>query len=464
MRFSLVKLVVSVLVSCAVVAGCSGADGPSALSDSGGDLTAPPTVRGAAKSSWCHGNETRACGVELKVEGDNVLCAAGKQTCSGGVWAECVVTQGAAADGPAATEQGYEEPSVSPRDGTVFIASLSETSSCETPCDPACYEYVEQPPGGVVLQPSVSGYYHQGTLEDLMAHAPAGFIDKGLKKPCVTVADCQFDFHCVAGSCVGFKPREVYAGCAKPDITTSFSCANNGVPTVPVCNRGTVVAPAGIPIYVLPGNSTQFPTCSPDKNPGKCFTKEPIPPGTCVDVTGCPGLQGNGNNTIMANPPGDPKSIDECTCSNNWTDWHGNSPCVLVPVYNTAPLEYSQIYQGVCPLGTRVQWQFFTYTSTTPLDSNVVFAVRTAATEADLINGTSHYVATAKATPLPNTQTCTMTGPTPCPMYLPKVLTNTVELTNEWLELQVTLNPSTDRSKAPTISQWDVTYTCPATE
>ena len=114
----------------------------------------------------------------------------------------------------------------------------------------------------------------------------------------------------------------------------------------------------------------------------------------------------------MVNPPKSPPSgtgnaawQDECYCSDNWGVWSGNAtPCVSTPNYNTAPVVYKQVYQGVCAAGSHVQWSYMAYQATTPSDSNVVFQAHTANTIAGLALPVSKTLATAKATPAPDTQ------------------------------------------------------------
>jgi hypothetical protein len=126
------------------------------------------------------------------------------------------------------------------------------------------------------------------------------------------------------------------------------------------------------------------------------------------------------------------------------------------------PSTYSQIYQATCPAGTKVQWGFLAYDTLTPGNSNVIFQARTAATAADLPLATFSALATAQAAP--DTQTCGMGGPSPCPVDLYTKLGGLPAAKQEFLELSMTLNPTIDKTAGPTVKSWDVTYSCPASE
>ncbi|HZF47668.1 MAG TPA: hypothetical protein VE093_03400 [Polyangiaceae bacterium] len=445
----------------------SGVEG-SGSSGSGGTDGGGPCVDGA----------TEECHVKVGQNGDVLTCLQGHRTCKDGAWEPC-----------AGELFSRLIPKTDPAAGSDLDSSQallkSDAGPCaNNPCDPSCAGYAEEPEGGITLTPFIVDYFYQGTLADAIALTPPGFIDKGMVTPCSTVNDCQFDFHCVANGvngvkcpsgaakcCVGYTPLEVDQKCPKPDITTSFACTLNNVPTVPVCNRGTVTAPAGITIYIFPGNSPQYPTCTPDNNPGVCQTSAPIPPGKCVNVTGCPGLVGNGTKTVMVNPQKLPNGMpnptwkDECYCGNNWSVWSGNAtPCIQSPNYDVQPATYSTTYQGVCPAGTRLQWSYLTWDAKTAGDSNVVFEARSATTQAGLANVAFTSLGTAKALPLPNTEKCSVAGPAPCPISVFNALGGEPGASNEFLELRITLNPSANKTSLPVLNSWQVAYSCPPSE
>jgi hypothetical protein len=381
---------------------------------------------------------------------------------------------------------------VNPND--VHILGLSDAGPCDNnPCDPYCQDFEEVPPadGGYQVVPTIEETYYTGSLEDALALTPPGFVSKGMKTPCSVTADCQFDSHCmptgtggvdcgvgVPNCCMAWAPSEFDATCAKPDATTGFACTQiingNKVPTIPVCNRGSVTLPAPTRIYIFPGNSAQFPLCVPDKDPYFCDTTVAVAPGKCINVIGCPGLNGNGTKSIMingplngggGNAPNNPNWRDECTCENNWGVWSGNNtPCY--PKYNYAAqtIVKNLVYQALCPVGTRPQWGYFTWNTTTPLDSNVLWDARIATTNAGLASASYVNLGNAKKTPTPDTQICSMTGPSPCPINLFTTFGGTPTAHSEFLEVRMTINPSSDKSTGATVNNWQITYSCPPSQ
>lgn len=124
-----------------------------------------------------------------------------------------------------------------------------------------------------------------------------------------------------AGTCIPWLPGQTNPGCPGMDLTVGVACTN----TIPVCNHGNTTVPAGIKIVHFPANSQQYPKCAPDLGQPSmvtCSTGQPIPPGTCISVTNCPGLIGN--REIMVNPPG-AGHVAECSCSDNWSLYSGGS-------------------------------------------------------------------------------------------------------------------------------------------
>jgi hypothetical protein len=58
---------------------------------------------------------------------------------------------------------------------------------------------------------------------------------------------------------------------------------------------------------------------------------------------------------------------------------------------------------------------------------------------------------------------CANTGPTGCPKDIYQKLGATAA---KWpfLELQMTLNPTTDKQFGPTVNSWNIAYSCPPNE
>ncbi len=143
------------------------------------------------------------------------------------------------------------------------------------------------------------------------------------------------------GKCKEWIPGQTDPSCAGIDLTVDVPCSNN----LPVCNHGTVAAPAGIRLVHYPANSNQYPKCDPDQGHPQmyeCFTTQPIPPGECTTAlqywdgaawkSGCDQLVGN--REIMINPQvqsGKPTpvgyagAVAECSCKDNWSLYSGGS-------------------------------------------------------------------------------------------------------------------------------------------
>jgi hypothetical protein len=123
------------------------------------------------------------------------------------------------------------------------------------------------------------------------------------------------------GVCTPWLPGQKDSTCGSADLAVGVPCNDN----IPVCNHGSVDAPAGVKIIHFPANSGQYPTCAPDQTHPQmytCTTTEPVPAGKCINVKGCPQL--TGNREIMVNPAG-PAHVAECTCRDNWSLYSGGT-------------------------------------------------------------------------------------------------------------------------------------------
>jgi hypothetical protein len=126
------------------------------------------------------------------------------------------------------------------------------------------------------------------------------------------------------------------------------------------------------------------------------------------------------------------------------------------------PTTYTHVYEATCPAGTKVQWGYLAYGTVTPGDANVVFSARTATTQAGLGSTSFTSLATAKAA-APDTQICSIAGPSPCPIDLYQKL-GVPGARQEFFELGIAMNPTTDKASGPTVTSWDLSYSCPASE
>ena len=190
------------------------------------------------------------------------------------------------------------------------------------------------------------------------------------------------------------------------------------------------------------------------------YTPSNGPPVPLAEVSG-PGACGAG---WYLDDPQNPTKVTLCpsTCSTVQADTGASVQVIAGCPGVYQPVTYQELYAPSCAPGQQVQWGFFAYDTVTPGDSNVVFQVRTAATQAGLASAPLTTVATAKATP--NTQVCPMGGPAPCPIDLFTALGGLPKAQQPFLELVYTLNPTTGNTLPPTVQSWEITYSCPFTE
>lgn len=411
----------------------------------------------------CSDGASQSCHITIGQENGVLTCYQGTQVCAGGAWSACA--DGSYSKRPAPLVHGGNDPGL-PSPGP---QALSGSTPCvNNPCDPSCQTFDEDPDGGIKPDATFVGSFQGGEITSI----PPGFVGKGIFEPCDGPEDCQFDHQCKlpGGDCVPWPSGGVDPACASADLTAGVPCTGH----VPICNRGSTVAPAGVVVYVYPGNSSHFPKCFPDLSDrdGECVVPAPINPGACVNITdaNCTKDKGNGqllagNRTVMVNPPVGAASGElkpECRCNNNWTDYHSGG-CQSQSVFGYAPSNYKQIYKSQCPQGTRVQWGYLAFDTTTPGDASVIFEVRTADPSTNGVFTALKKAATAKKAPLPDTQDCLMAGPAPCPVNLTSLL-GVAEAQYETLELIVTLNPTSDKTAGPTLNNWEITYSCPPSE
>jgi hypothetical protein len=166
--------------------------------------------------------------------------------------------------------------------------------------------------------------------EDYVCEGPAGAAPtpSSWTKVCVDAVKSVCAAQCGVGDppasggvCTPWLPGQKDSTCSGVDLAVGVPCNDN----IPVCNHGSVEAPAGIKLIHFPANSNQYPSCNPDQTHPQmytCATAEPIPPGTCINVKGCPQLVGN--REIMVNPSG-AGHVAECTCRDNWSLYSGGT-------------------------------------------------------------------------------------------------------------------------------------------
>jgi hypothetical protein len=186
-----------------------------------------------------------------------------------------------------------------------------------------------------IMDDGTSGKWNGKSCNDSYARVCEGPPEKMVKAPtpppawtsaCVALVAEECDARCdvdepssTAGTCKPWYPGEVDPACSGLDLAVGVPC--DGV--IPVCNHGQTAAPAGIRVVHFPANSQQYPLTDPDDSHPQmeeCFTSEPVPPGECINLTTCPGL--NGNREIMVNPG---TSVAECSQMDNWSLYSGGT-------------------------------------------------------------------------------------------------------------------------------------------
>jgi hypothetical protein len=76
--------------------------------------------------------------------------------------------------------------------------------------------------------------------------------------------------------------------------------------------------------------------------------------------------------------PKSTSAIEECDSLNNWsaTKLNPKVSCVPQTITTYTPFTVTRLFDAVCPQDTSPQWQFFTYTTSTPTDTRVEFRFR----------------------------------------------------------------------------------------
>ncbi len=159
--------------------------------------------------------------------------------------------------------------------------------------------------------------------------------------------------------------------------------------------------------------------------------------------------------------PGDPASMTLCplTCTEVQADRGARIEVELGcpdPAGGFAPAVRYQTYEAACPVDTGPQWGFLSYESVTPGDSSITFRVRVGDTPEEL--QAADFIDVATATSSPDTQSCPMYGPAPCPIDLYGLL-GTPSVTRQRLELEIAIDPKT-ATERPALDSWEVTYSC----
>lgn len=120
--------------------------------------------------------------------------------------------------------------------------------------------------------------------------------------------------------------------------------------------------------------------------------------------------------------------------------------------------EFTQTYQTECNSDKEVQWGFLSYDTVTPGNSSIDFKMRVADSAAGLATAPLITVATASAAL--GTETCALTGPSPCPIDLWNALGGRPLGNKPFMELVTEIKPTSDQSQSPTLNSWRIIYSC----
>lgn len=232
------------LTSVALGVACGAEDDavpPVGLSTGSGGSTASSGPGGG-----CTDGDTQDCHITLGQHEGVLSCYDGTQTCEGGAWGPCGDGTVSMRPAPGGGGEGAEEAREGQQNAKPL--SLSDAGPCQNnPCDPTCQTFDELPDGGV--KPDASGSIYDWQTGDLTGY-PIGLVKKGLKEPCSTGADCQFNHHCdnpKAGSCAHHKCVTGKGLLSTCDPCVTQICANTpsccaqpitGTCLHPLCDQG----------------------------------------------------------------------------------------------------------------------------------------------------------------------------------------------------------------------------------
>ena len=269
-----------------------------------------------------------------------------------------------------------------------------------------------------------------------------------------------------SGTCTAWAPGGTNSADASFDLSIDVPC--NG--QVPLCNHGTQPAPAGMVIQVLPADDPQFGISGPDLNNamGSCTSTETIAPGACIMVDGCSTLLLQNDASLwVTSPTGGESRVDD-----NWGYSTHGAACViphcLLNAGSSACVSartYQEDYRGTCPDDQDVpQWSFLEVDANTPGDSSIRFQIAAAvAPDASDDLSTATLTDLAIVAHAKGNEQCLLSGPAPnCPIDLYKALQPIGAANAALIRLVITLIPSSDGTQSPVLSNWRVSYACPA--
>lgn len=401
------------------------------------------TPDGSGDPWKCTNGDVADCVIEVAAGPGMPLCLWGERACIDESWGPCEVVEDAVAD------------------NAVEPAAFSTASTCNSPCDPSCQVWTEDP-AGATTPGSTTTSMPGGSLSAL----PAGHVKKLLKEPCDGPEDCMCDHYCDSGSgaCEPYLPGD-FNSCGGADLTMPVPCDGQ----VWVCNRGDQPAPSGLIVAIINGNSNQL-----QKSVGQCSglegtlnktcsaTTQPINPGECIDVAPLCGALPNGTKHVVVNSGDYPPTVGECDCGQNHCAMKNGATNACAAISGYEPLVHQERYEADCGPGQSVQWGYLAYQASTPSNAggttSLTIEAHTAATVAEL-SATCADCVTVAEVPASEPESCPLSGAPPCPINLVEQLGWSMA-TEPILELVFTLAPSPDGQLGPDLTAWEVTYSC----
>ena len=417
----------------------------------------------------CTTGATRDCHVVLPgATGDGVLsCIVGTQTCSGGGWSACQP------NGTIVSTSGFHGSVDS--SGAIHTLGAGPNPCPNDPCDPTC-QYFTSPDAGFALSPvdGGGGSYQSGQVP--LTALPSGWT-KVNAQPCTGPSDCEFDSQCINGTCTLASPGDKN-WCTGVDFTAQSACVlGTKNYEFPVCNRGSQDATSGTVSVGFDMNPPPSGVCAPTSggypSKGSCIidlAKTPIKAGDCLDidpvnlinVKSCTGIGVSGNRDFFVNYD---KKFAECNYCNNEGMKKSGATCQTVTANSYQTTAYTETYTATCTAPKVPQWRALAYVATTPSSGGTSSEVKFSGQLGDVggDGGTTNLGSSVALADTPQggwPATCGLFGPSPCPADLTADFGGNTLAQRSVLQLTITLIPSSDGLVAPTVSTWQVTYTC----
>jgi hypothetical protein len=288
---------------------------------------------------------------------------------------------------------------------------------------------------------------------------------------------CLGNSDCTSGTC-----QNAAAGtCASATCYANADCTSGSGKCTGAPQLGTCTANACTSSTQCSATSSGHEQCNGSGCSG-CFTSQDCPSSTSTCVGGtAPG-------TCIGNPSTFPSEcvqgyltpqeaalefeffdLSACVSPNNQPP-----PGPPTPVTSFSPASFTLDFQSSCATGTVVRWRELDWQATIPATASVVFSGQTAPAAPD--GGLPSYTG-VRSVPLATATKTTANLPTGWDAVLLDTLgvsgtggtgafnTATPPLTSQTdLRVTVTLNPTTDKSAAPALIQWQVKSDCIASE